>query len=45
MNGAGLLNLTSNDTTTASLFAEDQTTTAAVTAGKDRQCKWTENSG
>lgn len=45
MNGAGLLDLTSNDVTTESLFDEDQTTATAVTVGKDRQCKWTENSG
>lgn len=44
MNGAGLLNLTTNDVTTASLLAEDQTTAIAVTAGKDQQCNWTENS-
>ena len=35
MNGFSLLNLTSNDVTTVSLFAEDQATAAAVTAGKD----------
>ena len=34
MNGFSLLNLTSNDVTTASLFAEDQRTATAVTAGK-----------
>lgn len=39
MNGFSLLNLTSNDVTTVSLFAEDQATAAAVTAGKDWQRK------
>ena len=34
MNGFSLLNLTSNDVTTASLFAEDQRTATAITAGK-----------
>lgn len=37
MNGFSLLNLTSNDVTTASLFAEDQATATAATAGKDWQ--------
>lgn len=34
MNGFSLLNLTSNDVTTSSLFAEDQTTATAITVGK-----------
>lgn len=37
MNCSCLLNLTSNDMTTASLFAEDQDNATTVPAGKDWQ--------